>query len=285
MALKKIVSWTGIPPKLTAQSPLIKDGLWVGIIIAGALGLVLGVTPGLLANKMVGGKGISGPTIPQITHHDVWPKKKASETEVERFERLDLKVLGEKIPEVAAPQRTEVKESIIVEGSQQVIKKSHKPKEKTAPKRKEPPSKTNVVSEKDVALPVFVDNQEKTITKEAITPSKVKEPLLTRIRKDSSRLYVDKVFKFGNLTWEFRNATNEGIEFLVTNNENSTKTYYMPKATSEGIESIMEGAVVSPGQSVFGVIPFRNLNNRQEITLTLQAIGFGDKKVRITLPW
>ncbi len=109
--------------------------------------------------------------------------------------------------------------------------------------------------------------------------------LLTRIRADPTRTYIDQEFTVGDLTWTFRNATDFGIEFLVTSRGEALKTYYFPKAVADGYESIMEGSILAPGQRVFGAIPYSGLKNKNDLRITLKTVGVADKKVKVNLSW
>ena len=106
-----------------------------------------------------------------------------------------------------------------------------------------------------------------------------------RIRADPTRTYIDQEFIIGDLTWTFRNATDFGIEFLVTSRGEALKTYYFPKATADGFESIMEGSVLAPGQRIFGAIPYSELKKKTDLRITLQTVGVADKKVKVNLSW
>lgn len=121
---------------------------------------------------------------------------------------------------------------------------------------------------------------------EVLTVQKpVTESLLDRIRKDPNRIYVDEEFTVGDLSWAFRNATDFGIEFLISSRNEALKTYYFPKASVDGYETIMEGSVLAPGQRIFGVIPYTGLKNKDELRITLQSGGGVDKKVKVKLSW
>jgi|GEM_PF-3469530 len=278
---KKIPSWTGIPPQSTGNSAFRINGFLSVIILAGTLGIAFGSTPIVFGNKSIGDQGLTGSVIPFVTHTEVWPKQKVVETFSERLDRLDLKILQEHVPEVVVeptPKNEEptTKEMVKPVGEKpprinkgntaKVIKVDPVPVKEGSPSS--PMSKPKEVThETEVPLPTQTDR------------------LLIRIRKDSSRIYIDKEFVFGDLTWCFRNATDEGIEVLVTNDGNSTKTYYLPKATVGGIEALLEGSVLSPGQTLFGAIPVSGLKSKKEITIALQAVGFGEKKVKVNLQW
>lgn len=274
-----IKSWTGIPPKPVGNSSFTINRYLSGLILAGILGMVFGSAPTVLASKMIGGRGITGQEIPFLTHTEIWPKQRTLETPSERLERLDLKMLEEHIPEVAVLPTPEIKYKNVekvVQPTDKTILKSVKEKNSkpTSPKQVfresgpvSSPAPLNPTLKKEIPLPIHTDG------------------LLVRIRKDSSRIYIDKEFVFGDLTWGFRNATDEGVEFVVTNSDTSTRTYYLPQAIVEGNDSLLEGSVVSPGQTVFGAIPLSYLKNKKEITITLQAIGAGEKKVKVKLPW
>lgn len=137
-------------------------------------------------------------------------------------------------------------------------------------------------------LPTPVINQTPKIDQTPIDedlPQAQSESLLTRVRKDPARIYIDLTIVAGDLSWTFRNASNEGIEFLVTNRNEAQRTYYLPKASTNGRDSIMEGGVVAPGQTVFGVIPGVNLRRQKELQVTLLAAGAPEKKVKVKLPW
>lgn len=116
-------------------------------------------------------------------------------------------------------------------------------------------------------------------------PNPVTASLLTRIRTDPTRTYIDKDFIIGDLTWTFRNATDFGVEFLVTSRGEALKTYYFPKAIADGYESIMEGSILAPGQRVFGAIPHSGLKKKTDLRITLKTVGVADKKVKVNLSW
>lgn len=279
MTTNKVASWTGIPPNLVGNNLFKIDGFLSGIILAGILGLAFGATPTVMANKLVGGRGITGQPIPLLAHTEVWPKKRPLETSSERLERLDLKIFEEHPPTITA-QTTPKMEEHITDQEVQTTTKLVEGKEKTSK-----PLKSKLISGKVVSPPSAINKPSEMTVKEAIPLPSTKERLLVRLRKDSSRLYIGKEYAFGDLTWGFRNATDEGIEFVVTNNENSTRTYYLPKASVEGVDALAEGSIVSPGQTLFGAIPISGLKKKKEVIITLQAIGFGDRKVKVNLPW
>lgn len=140
--------------------------------------------------------------------------------------------------------------------------------------------KPDPLEDKVLVVPTKDDSQDV-----SIAPSNQKISLLTLIRNDPNRIYIDQEFIVGDLTWLFRNATDSGIEILVTNRNESLRTYYFPKVIVDGSESVMEGRVLAPGQKVFGVIPYSDLRKKDELRITLKTVGMADKKVKVNLIW
>lgn len=188
-----------------------------------------------------------------------------------------------------APLPAETTPSVTVpETSIASIHESKKPETKLPTKKKVSPAKSKIPAKviKESALKNEADQQTVASVTEVIpVPKPIPPPLLTQIRNDPTRTYIDQEFIVGDLTWTFRNATDLGVEFLITSRGEASKTYYFPKAIADGNESIMEGSILAPGQRVFGAIPYSGLKKKKDLHITLQTVGVADKKVKVNLSW
>jgi len=276
-----VKSWTVLPPSLPPRGPVPALARFLAIVFGTS---VLGFGVGSIASSSPTNAGgelkMFGRNYPSPTHREVWPKVKLEETIDEKMERLGLTMLEPK-PTTTSPEipltATGVVEPTKVDPVLLVKTQKVKQTSKRNEKPQDHPTSTATKS-------IIVDIPQQTES-EVEVPQPVTESLLSKIRKSPSRIYLDQSFTLGELTWTFRNATDEGVEFLVTNRSEATRTYYMPRIVADGQESIMEGSVVAPGQTVFGVFPAEKLKQRKELRLTLQAAGTAEKKVKVNLPW
>jgi len=113
----------------------------------------------------------------------------------------------------------------------------------------------------------------------------IESSIIEKIRSDPKRIYLDKSFIVGDITFEFRNASEHGIEVYAYNQNRSGKTYYFPKVVIGGAESSFDGGVLVPGSGRYGWVVVPNLRGKHKILAQLSVAG-GDKiKQHINLDW
>ncbi len=108
---------------------------------------------------------------------------------------------------------------------------------------------------------------------------------LELIRKDPKRIYLDKMFVIGDLTYSIRNVSEQGIELYISNNPNSIKTYYFPKVEAEGSVSHFNGTIIPPSGNAYGWIIVPNIKDKRKLDFRFSSIGGESKKESVKLEW
>ena len=111
------------------------------------------------------------------------------------------------------------------------------------------------------------------------------ENILEKIRKDPRRIYLDKKFVFGDLSYEIRNVSEHGIELYVSNEEDAQKTYYFPKVIVGDSISQFEGSVLAPGKGSYGWIRVPDIKQKRKLTFEFSAVGGERRKESLKIDW
>lgn len=114
---------------------------------------------------------------------------------------------------------------------------------------------------------------------------KPSENALEKIRKDPRRIYLDKKFVFGDLSYEIRNVSEHGIELYVSNDEDAQKTYYFPKVIVGDSISQFEGSVLAPGKGSYGWIRVPDIKQKRKVTFDFSAVGGERRKESVRIDW
>ncbi len=111
------------------------------------------------------------------------------------------------------------------------------------------------------------------------------ENVLEKIRKDPRRIYLDKKFVFGDLSYEIRNVSEHGIELYVSNDEDAQKTYYFPKVIVGDSISQFEGSVLAPGKGSYGWIRVPDIKQKRKLSFEFSAVGGERRKESLKIGW
>lgn len=109
--------------------------------------------------------------------------------------------------------------------------------------------------------------------------------ILEKIRTDPKRIYLGRRIVIGDIVFEFRNASEHGIELYIRNDDNAHRTYYFPKVVIDGATSSFYGPVLFPGASRYGWIVVPNVRNKSKVTVEMSVAGGKKVKQKLNLDW
>ncbi len=123
----------------------------------------------------------------------------------------------------------------------------------------------------------------------AAPPVRKKPPrqqnILDAIRKDPARIYVEKKYEVGDLSYEVRNVSELGMELYVENSPDARITYYFPAVIVDGFKAQWESTVLSPGKGTWGWVEVPNIRNKPKVSIEMSAVGGGKLKEKVKLDW
>ncbi len=127
-------------------------------------------------------------------------------------------------------------------------------------------------------------DEDRSQVKPSVERERQVESLLTDIRSDPKRIFIDEELIVGDLTWTAKNLSpGKGLEVWVENSRNALNTYYVPYVQFGGGKASFDCNVLAPGSKGVAALPVSSLREKF-LVIKVGATGSVSKNWRIRLP-